>query len=84
MAEDIQGLLKKIQEEGIKKAEEKAEQIEKEARKRAEEILSQAKEEAERLIKEAKEKISQEQSHTQTLLQQAARDLLLTLKKEIN
>jgi len=84
MAEDIQGLLKKIQEEGIKKAEEKAKEIEEEAKKHAEEILNRAKEEAERLLKEAKEKIIQQEAYTKTLLKQSARDILLTLKKEIN
>ncbi|MCM8778201.1 MAG: hypothetical protein NC898_00165 [Candidatus Omnitrophica bacterium] len=84
MAEDIQGLLRKIQEEGIRKAEEKAEQIEQEARKKAEEILNRAEEEKERLIKEAEEKISQEENYTRTLLKQTIRDFFLILKKEIN
>ncbi|MCM8783875.1 MAG: hypothetical protein NC818_03765 [Candidatus Omnitrophica bacterium] len=84
MAEDIQSLLKKIQEEGIKEAEEKATAIEREAKRRAEEILKSAREEAEKLIKEAKAKILQEEAYTKTLLQQASRDTLLVIKKEIN
>lgn len=84
MAEDIQSLLKKIQEEGIKKAEERASEIEKEAKKRAEEIINRAHSEAERLLKEAKEKIAQQEAYTKTILQQTARDIILLLKKEIN
>lgn len=84
MPEDIQSLLEKIYEEGVKKAEEKAKEIEKEAKAKAEEILKKAKEEAENLIKQAKEKISQEENYTRNLLKQTIRDLFLTFKKEIN
>lgn len=84
MPEDIQSLIKKIQEEGIKKAEEKAKEIEEGAKRNAEEILRKAREEVESLLRETREKIAKEESYSRALLQQAARDLLLNLKREIN
>jgi len=84
MAEDIKGLIEKIQEEGIKVAEEKAAAIEHEARKSAEAIIAEAKGETERLLRQAKEKISQMEEAQKKLLVQAGRDLLLSLRSEIH
>jgi vacuolar-type H+-ATPase subunit E/Vma4 len=59
MAEEIRDLIEKINQEGIKAAEEKAQNIEAAAKQRADDILAQAKLEA-------------------------GRDLLLSLRKEMN
>jgi len=83
MTEDIQGLIDKINQEGIKQAEEKAGKIEEEARQQAAEIIAWAKKEAQRLIAEAKEQIERSQEKARALLAQAGRDLLLSLRKEI-
>ena len=84
MAEDIKALLEKIHEEGIKAAEAKASQIKAEAEREAGRLIAQAKKEAERLIKEAKEDIAKDEQAKKALLAQAARDLLLELRAEIN
>ncbi len=84
MAEEIRDLIEKINQEGIKAAEKKAEEIEAAAKQKAEEILAQAKLEAEKITAAAKDRVSQEEKKGKTLLAQAARDLLLTLKKEVN
>jgi len=84
MAEEIKELIAKIQQEGIKAAEEKAREIEEEAGRRAEEIIVNAKKEAEKLLTEAEEKIKRTQEYTRSTLAQAGRDFLLSLKKEIN
>ncbi|MDP3143313.1 MAG: V-type ATP synthase subunit E family protein [Candidatus Omnitrophota bacterium] len=84
MTEDIKNLIEKIQQEGIQAAEEKAREIEVEARSRAKEILEEAQAEAEDLISQAKEKNARKEESTQETLKQAGRDLLISLKKEIN
>ncbi|OGX30488.1 MAG: hypothetical protein A3G37_01870 [Omnitrophica WOR_2 bacterium RIFCSPLOWO2_12_FULL_46_30] len=84
MAEDIKNLIEKIQQEGIKIAEDKAKEIEARARKEAGRILQEAQDKAEKLSSDANERISKMQEKQKTLLAQAGRDLLLVLRKEIN
>jgi len=84
MGEDIKGLIEKIQQEGVKAAEDKAREIENEGKRRAEKIIERAESEAGRIISGANEKSAKTEESTKTLLKQAARDMLLALKKEIN
>ena len=84
MAEEIRDLIEKINQEGIRAAEEKAQTIEAAAQQRADEILAQAKLEAEEMISAARERIHREDKAGKTLLAQAGRDLLIALRKEIN
>jgi len=84
MAEEIRDLIEKINQEGIKAAEEKAQNIEAAAKQRANDILIQARLEAEEMIAAAKDRIRREDEKEKTLLAQAGRDLLLSLRKEIN
>ncbi len=83
MAENIQNLIRKIQEEGVKAAQEQARDIEAKARLEAQTILEKARREAEKLFSETKEKISREENSSNVLLKQAGRDLLLSLRKEL-
>lgn len=84
MTEQIKDLIEKINEEGVRAAEEKARSIEDQARKHAQEIISRAKQEAEKLTSDAQERVSKMEEKQKTLLAQAGRDLLLSLRKEIN
>lgn len=84
MAEDIQALIEKIKQEGIQAAQEKAHVIEAQAKQNAAEIIEKAKQEAERILEEIKEKSIRTEKDTQALLKQAARDIVLAFKKEIN
>ena len=84
MAEEIRDLIEKINQEGIKAAEEKAHEIEAAAKLRANEVLAQARFEAEKIIAAAQERIRREDEKEKTLIAQAGRDLLLSLRKEIN
>jgi len=84
MAEEIRDLIEKINQEGIKAAEEKAQNIEAAAKQRADDILAQARLEAEEMIAAAKDRIRREDEKGKTLLAQAGRDLLLSLRKEID
>lgn len=84
MADEIRDLIEKINEEGIRAAEEKAREIEAAARRRADEILEKARVDAERMEADARERIRREEESGRTLLAQAGRDLLLSLRSEIN
>jgi V/A-type H+-transporting ATPase subunit E len=83
MVDEIRDLIEKINQEGIRAAEGKARAIEAAARQRADEILIQARLEEERMIAAAEEKIRREEANEKALLAQAGRDLLLSLRKEI-
>ena len=84
MAEEIRDLIEKINLEGIKAAEEKAQKIEAAAKQRADDMLARAKRETEEMIAAAQENIRREDEKEKTLLAQAGRDLLLSLRNEIN
>ena len=84
MGEDIRDLIEKINQDGIKAAEEKAYKIEAEAKQRADAILAQAQREADDITAAAKDRIRREDEKGKILLSQAGRDLLLSLRKEIN
>jgi V/A-type H+-transporting ATPase subunit E len=84
MAEEIKNLIEKIQEEGIKAAEDKAKEIELEAKRKAEEILKKAQTEAEKILSEASEKVSRLEQSAKISINQAGRDLILSLKEEID
>jgi V/A-type H+-transporting ATPase subunit E len=84
MAEEIRDLIEKINQEGIRAAEEKAQNIEAVAKQKADDILAQARLEADEMIAAAKDRIDREEKKGKILLAQAARDMLLSLRKEIN
>ncbi|HWS21932.1 MAG TPA: hypothetical protein VN227_04790 [Methanoregula sp.] len=84
MAEEIRDLIEKINQEGIKTAEEKAQNIEAAAKQRADNILTHARLEAEDMIAAEKERLRREEEKGKILLAQAGRDLLLSLRNEIN
>ncbi|MFH0935549.1 MAG: hypothetical protein V1828_01610 [Candidatus Omnitrophota bacterium] len=84
MSEDIKGLIEKIREEGVIAAENKARQIEEEARRSAHNIIEKARVEAQKIIADANQQAAAKEVSTKALLQQAGRDLMLSLRKEID
>ena len=84
MAEDIKSFIEKIQQEGIKVAQDKAKQIQEEAQRHKDEIIQDARLKAEQVTQEAKEKLAKMDANQKTLLKQAGRDFLLSLRSEIN
>lgn len=84
MAEQIKELIEKIQEEGIAVSEAKARVIETQAKAAADQIIQKAKKQAQELIESSRINAQSIEQNTNSLLRQAARDLLLSLKKEIN
>ncbi|MBM3247824.1 MAG: hypothetical protein FJZ10_00130 [Candidatus Omnitrophica bacterium] len=83
MPEQLKDLLDKIKNEGIKAAEDKARQIESEAKKNADRIVSEAKRQAQDMIDGAKQEAEKLKESGEASLQQAARNLLLSVKNEI-
>ncbi len=83
MSENLKGLLEKINQEGIKSAEEKAMVIEDKAGKNAEKILGDARKLADEIIRKAKAEAEKTKASADLSVKQASRDLLLGLKEDI-
>lgn len=83
MAEDIQGLLNRIQSEGIEKAEAEKNQILSDAKRQADAIVAQAKAEAAEIIKNAEAEAAMNESKGKAAVRQAARDVSLGLQSDL-
>ena len=83
MAEELQSLLEKIQNDGIKKAEAERDAILDRARSEAAAIIRAAEEEAERLKKTAETDAASTTARAESSIRQAARDIALKLKVEL-
>lgn len=83
MSEQIQELIDKIKTEGVQAADQRAREIEEQAKKKANDIIEQAKKKARQMIVDADNEIKKTEGSTRKALQQASRDMLLSLKKEI-
>jgi len=83
MAEDLQGLLDRIQSEGFKKVEEEKQEILSKARDEADRILRDAREEAEQIVANAEREREKLQQSGQEDLRQASRDVIVSLEKEV-
>lgn len=83
MAEELKALIDRIQEEGVKAAQEKGASIEAVARGRADGIVKAAEREAAALLEEARSRIARLEEGSKSSVKQAARDTMLGLRKEI-
>jgi len=83
MAEELKGLIEKIQEEGVRSAEERGRGIESEARRKADEILKKARGQADDMVSRAKDEIARMEASGEASIRQAGRDMLLALREEI-
>ena len=84
MAEDLQGLLNRIQSEGVKKAEDEKARIISAAKEEADKIVADAKAKADDLVKKAEFDAKASESRAKAAIQQAARDVILALKAELS
>ncbi len=84
MSEQVQELIAKIKREGVQQAEQKAAQMEQQAKAQAEKIVDSARKEAERITAEALADKQKTEAATRAALSQAARDVLLILRQQIN
>ena len=83
MAEELQSLLERINEDGVKKAEEEKNKIISDAKKQAESIISEAKAKAEAFKKQSQNEALQNQEKAASAIKQAARDILLALSEDL-
>jgi V/A-type H+-transporting ATPase subunit E len=83
MAEEIKELIEKIRSEGVRAGEDKAKAIELDAQKKARQIINDAEAEAKRILSEAQESVSRREYSSRASLKQAARDVLIGLKKQM-
>ena len=83
MAEELQGLLDKIQTEGIEKAEAEKVKIIENARAEAAKIVSEAREQAAVIVKKANEEAEISVTKGNAAIRQAARDVLIALRADI-
>lgn len=79
MAEELQGLLDRIQKDGIEKADSEASEIIEAAKAKATDIVSSAKTEAEALLTKAEEDGKVYQQRGESAISQAARDVVLSV-----
>jgi len=84
MAQEIKDLITRIQQEGVAEGQKQAAQIKAEADSRAGDIISEAKAQAEKIIEQANSEAKKLAESTNSSLKQAGRDLLISLRKEIN
>ncbi len=83
MAEDLQGLLDRIQNDGIKKAEMERDSILADAKAQAEKIVADAKAQAEKIVADAKTQAQDDEKRAAENIRQAARDTLNTFKADL-
>ena len=83
MAEDVQGLLDKIHQDGIAKAQQEKDAIIAAAKKEAAQIIADAKAKAEDLQKKAQAEAAAGQDKANAAIRQAARDTVIALKTDL-
>lgn len=83
MAEELQSLLKKINEEGVKKADAEKNKIIADAKKTAETIIADAKKKAEDILKKSEADAKRNEERAASTIRQASRDIVLALKDEL-
>ncbi len=83
MAEDLQGLLEKIQTQGLDKANAQRDEIVNKAKQEAEAIVAKAKQEADSIVKNAEAEGKNLTARAESAVGQAARDIILKLESEL-
>jgi len=84
MAEELQSLLEKINEEGVKQADKAKDEIIAKAKKEAADIVAKAKSKSEDIIKKSEEDAKSNETRAANSIRQASRDILLSMKEELN
>jgi V/A-type H+-transporting ATPase subunit E len=83
MEMQLNSLIEKIKQDGIKQASQKSEEIIKQAEEGKKDIIRQAKEQAERIMKQAEAQAAKLKDNSHKAVTQAVRDAGLSLKQEI-
>jgi V/A-type H+-transporting ATPase subunit E len=83
MAEDLQGLLQRIHDEGIKKTDAQRDQLLADAKRQADELLRQARAEHDLLVAAAQQESAKLVQAGEDKLRQASRDVVIALEHEL-
>ena len=83
MSEELQGLLNKIQAEGLEKAETERTRLVTEAKAQAETIIADAKAQAEKIRKDAEADADASRKKADAAVRQAARDVIISLQDDL-
>lgn len=83
METQLQDIIDKIHDEGVKSAEERARQIIEHAEKQAQQKLDQARSEADSIVQDAEQEARKQQAAGEAALKQASRDLLLSVRTQL-
>ena len=83
MSEELQGLLNKIQAEGLEKAETERARLVAEAKAQADAIIADAKAQADKIRKDAEADAEASQKKADAAVRQAARDVIISLKDDL-
>jgi len=84
MSEQVQELIDKIKTEGVETAQKSADDILAKAKKEAGRVVEDAKRQAQQIVSQGEQQVQKFQESARTTIQQAARDTLLSLRKEID
>ncbi len=83
MAEELQGLLDRIQKEGVERAESEAAQITADAKDKAKAIVAQAEIQAKAILEKAAKESELFQQRSENAVSQAARDVILSVGEAV-
>lgn len=83
MSEELQGLLNKIQAEGLEKAETERARLVAEAKAQAETIIAEAKAQADKIRQDAEADAEASRKKADAAVRQAARDVIISLKDDL-
>jgi V/A-type H+/Na+-transporting ATPase subunit E len=83
MSEELQGLLDRINKEGIEKAEANKSEIISSANKEAEKIIRTAKKKADDIVKKSQAEAKKNEERAKATIQQAARDIIIELNTSL-
>lgn len=83
MSQQVQELIDKIKTEGVESAQKSADEIIAKARKEAAQIVEGAKRDAQQIVSQGEQQVQKFQESARMAVAQAARDTLLSLRKEI-
>ena len=83
MSEELQGLLNKIQAEGLEKAETERARLVAEAKAQADAIIADAKAQADKIRKDAESDAEESRKKADAAVRQAARDVIISLQDDL-
>ncbi|HBM15920.1 MAG TPA: hypothetical protein DD381_06210 [Lentisphaeria bacterium] len=83
MSQELQGLLNRIQKEGVEAAEKQRDEILAAAKANAESIIQRTNMEAETILKTTRDEVKNIEERSKATIQQAARDILISLESEL-